>query len=76
VFLRLGLLIEAELDAVLVSEFNPVRMGFAGRAQITTRDVLNCGASPARLLETLRRRFLDAGGWGLPPHRLSTLPGA
>ena len=42
----LGLLTEAELEAVLVSEFNPVRMGFRGITEITTRDVLNCGGQP------------------------------
>ena len=63
VFLDLGLLTEAELEAVLVSEFNPVRMGFRGITEIATRDVLNCGASPERLLDIVKQRFLDAGGW-------------
>ena len=62
VFLGLGLLNEAELEEVLVSEFNPVRMGFAGRSEITTRDVLNCGVSPRALLGILKRRFVEAGG--------------
>ena len=62
VFMDLGLLTEAELEAVLVSEFNPVRMGFRGITEITTRDVLNCGASPERLLDIVKQRFLDAGG--------------
>ena len=60
--MQLGLLSEPELEQVLVSEFNPVRMGFAGRAEIITRDVLNCGASPRVLLDILKRRFQDAGG--------------
>ena len=65
VFMDLRLLTEAELEAVLVSEFNPVRMGFRGITEITTRDVLNCGASPERLLDIVKQRFLDAGGCAL-----------
>lgn len=45
-----------------MSEFNPVRMGFKGISEITTRDVLNCGVSPERLLDVVKQRFLDAGG--------------
>ena len=63
VFLKQGLLSQEQLDALLVSEFNPVRMGFAGIAEITTRDVLNCGVAPKALLEAMRQRFLGAGGW-------------
>ena len=58
-----GLLTPEELEEVLVSEFNPVRMGFRGISEITTTDVLNCGVSPERLLEIVKQRFLDAGGY-------------
>ena len=62
VFLEQGLLSQEQLDSLLVSEFNPVRMGFQGIAEITTRDVLNCGVAPKALLEAMKRRFLGAGG--------------
>ena len=45
VFVELGLLSAAELEEVLVTEFNPVRMGFEGSTEIITHDVLNCGGS-------------------------------
>ncbi len=63
VFLDHGLLTPEELEEVLVSEFNPVRMGFRGISEITTTNVLNCGVSPERLLEIMRKRFLEAGGY-------------
>jgi hypothetical protein len=62
VFIGLGLLTEAELEEVLVSEFNPVRIGFQGVGEILTTDILNCGVCPRILLDILKRRFLDAGG--------------
>ena len=62
VFIDHGLLTSEELEEVLVSEFNPVRMGFRGITEITTRDVLNCGVSPERLLDIVKQRFQDAGG--------------
>lgn len=62
VFVEHGLLTAEELEKVLVSEFNPVRMGFRGISEITTRDVLNCGVSPERLLDIVKQHFLDAGG--------------
>lgn len=61
-FVETGLLSEAELEEVLVSEFNPVRMGFEGISEITTTDVLNCGVSPKLLLDIIKRQFSAAGG--------------
>lgn len=61
-FVDEGLLTIQEVEEVIVSEFNPVRVGFEGVAEIVTRDILNCGVSPRELLEVLKRRFLDAGG--------------
>ena len=69
VFLEQGLLSQAQLDELLVSEFNPVRMGFQGIAEITTRDVLNCGVPPRALLDAMKQRFLGAGGCALRPAR-------
>ncbi len=61
-FVAIGLLDEAELAAVISSEFNPVRVGFNGGQDIWVEDVLNIGVSPARLLETLKQKFINAGG--------------
>jgi lycopene cyclase CruP len=61
-FVAIGLLDESELTAVISSEFNPVRVGFNGGADIWVEDVLNIGVSPAQLLETLKQKFIKAGG--------------
>jgi lycopene cyclase CruP len=58
----LNLLTQAELDRVISSEFNPVRVGFAGGEDIWVRDVLNTGVSPVRLLELVKQKFLESGG--------------
>jgi lycopene cyclase CruP len=60
--ITIGLLDETELAAVISSEFNPVRVGFNGGADIWVEDVLNIGVSPVRLLETLKQKFINAGG--------------
>ncbi|GLC52765.1 hypothetical protein PLESTB_000665700 [Pleodorina starrii] len=59
---ELGLLSREELREAVVSEFNPIRVGFLGGEDMWTRDVLNLGVHPRRLLEALRRRFAAAGG--------------
>ena len=56
------MLTEAEVYEVLVTEFNPVRVAFEGHTEIITRDILNCGASPKRMVELLKERFQKAGG--------------
>ncbi len=61
-FVELGLLSEAELQDVISSEFNPVRVGFDGGDDIWVEDVLNIGVSPERLLATLKLKFINAGG--------------
>lgn len=63
VFLRLGLLSEAELDAAIASEYNPARVQFAGGEDIWVRDVLNIGVDPVSLLDALKAKFLAAGGY-------------
>lgn len=64
---ELGVLSEQEAEDCVSVEFNPVRIGFhgdppRGGVEIMTRDVLNLGVSPARLVEAARRRFEAAGG--------------
>ena len=62
VFAELGILTQAELDDVISIEFNPVRIALAGSAEIETRDILNCGVSPRKVLEIVKERFVARGG--------------
>ncbi len=62
VFVRLGLLTEAELATAIATEYNPARVSFLGGSDIWVRDVLNIGVDPVFLLETLKQRFLAKGG--------------
>jgi lycopene cyclase CruP len=62
VLVRLGLVTEAELEAVISSAFNPVRVGFGGGEDLYVEDVLNLGVSPLGLLEKLKAKFLAGGG--------------
>ena len=64
VFADLGILTPSEVHEVISIEFNPVRIALAGSAEIETRDILNCGVSPRKVLEFVKRRFLNNGGWG------------
>lgn len=59
---ELGLLTATELEQAIVTEYNPVRVSFAGGPDLWVRDVLNVGVNPVFLLETLKSRFLAAGG--------------
>lgn len=61
-FVSEGILTAEEVDELIISEFNPVRVAFEGIAEIVTDDILNCGISPKRLVEILKQRFLDSGG--------------
>ncbi len=49
-----GVLTAEEVEECISNEFNPVRVGFATRPvmrEVWTRDVLNLGVSPVRLIE-------------------------
>ena len=61
-FVSEGILTEAEVEDVIVSEFNPVRVAFENISEITTTNILNCGVSPRCMIELLKQRFLRAGG--------------
>ena len=61
-FTEEGILTPEEVEEVIISSFNPVRVKFEGIAEIVTEDILNCGISPKRLLEILKRRYIQAGG--------------
>ncbi|MGL5881152.1 MAG: FAD-binding oxidoreductase, partial [Xenococcaceae cyanobacterium] len=62
VFLRLNLLTEAELEQAIATEYNPARVSFHNGGEIWIQDVLNLGVDPIYLLETLKQKFLAAGG--------------
>jgi lycopene cyclase CruP len=62
VFLDLGLLTEAELAQAIATEYNPARISFGGSPDLWVKDVLNIGIDPVFLLETLKQKFLAAGG--------------
>ncbi|MEA5572771.1 FAD-binding oxidoreductase [Calothrix sp. UHCC 0171] len=62
VFVELGLLNEAELETAIATEYNPARVAFHEGTEIWVEDVLNIGVNPVYLLETLKQKFLAAGG--------------
>jgi lycopene cyclase CruP len=61
-FVELDLLSVAEIENAIVTEYNPARISFSNTPDIWVRDVLNIGVDPVYLLETLKQRFLQAGG--------------
>jgi lycopene cyclase CruP len=62
VFLELDLLSEAELETAIATEYNPARVSFFQGHEVWVKDVLNTGVDPVFLLETLKLKFLEAGG--------------
>ena len=51
-----GILGEAELQECVTSRFNPIRAGFHGHKDVWTRDVLNLGVRPDRLIAKVGAR--------------------
>jgi lycopene cyclase CruP len=62
VFVDLQLLSEEELGHAIATEYNPAKVAFKGGAEVWVNDVLNIGVDPIYLLETLKQKFLAAGG--------------
>ncbi|ACK64641.1 FAD dependent oxidoreductase [Rippkaea orientalis PCC 8801] len=62
VFLDLNLLSEPELETAIATEYNPARVGFHQGYELWVKDILNIGIDPIFLLETLKNKFLQAGG--------------
>ena len=62
VFLELDLLTEQELAKAIATQYNPARVNFLGSTEVCVNDVLNIGVDPIYLLETLKSKFLAAGG--------------
>ncbi|MEG5140618.1 MULTISPECIES: FAD-dependent oxidoreductase [unclassified Microcoleus] len=61
-FLELNLLTAAEIDKAIATEYNPARISFTNTPDIWVCDVLNIGIDPVYLLETLKQKFIQAGG--------------
>lgn len=62
VFIELELLTEGELEKAIATEYNPARISFFEGPDFWIRDVLNIGVDPVFLLDTLKSKFLEAGG--------------
>ena len=60
--LELELLTETELETVIASEYNPGRLSFHQGYELWVQNVLNVGVDPVYLLETIKQKFLQAGG--------------
>jgi lycopene cyclase CruP len=63
VLVELELLTTDQLEKAIASEFNPNRITFHGGPEFWVKDVLNVGVSPVHLLDYLKQRFLEAGGY-------------
>ncbi|ACB50523.1 unknown [Crocosphaera subtropica ATCC 51142] len=61
-FVELELLSTQELEQAIATEYNPGRVSFHKGYELWVEDVLNIGVDPVFLLETLKRKFLAAGG--------------
>ena len=62
VFVELDLLSEEELEQAIATQYNPARVGFFQGEEVWVKDVLNIGVDPVFLLDTLKEKFLAAGG--------------
>ncbi|MGA1622971.1 MAG: FAD-binding oxidoreductase, partial [Synechocystis sp.] len=74
-FLDLGLLTQTELETAIATEYNPARIAFKDGIELWVKDVLNVGVDPVYLLETLKQKFLQAGGmlWGNSAVQMATI---
>ncbi|VVB07431.1 unnamed protein product [Arabis nemorensis] len=70
---KVGVLTEDEIEEVIAAKFNPNRCGFENLGDIWVEDILNLGVSPAKLVETVKRRFLSLGGVILEDCSLSNI---
>ncbi|EOA26931.1 hypothetical protein CARUB_v10023024mg [Capsella rubella] len=70
---QVGVLTEDEIEEVIAAKFNPNRCGFENLGDIWVQDILNLGVSPAKLVETVKRRFTSLGGVILEDCSLSSI---
>ena len=61
-FVELELLSIQELEQAITTEYNPGRVSLHKGYELWVEDVLNIGVDPVFLLETLKQKFLEAGG--------------
>jgi lycopene cyclase CruP len=59
---ELDLLSAEELERAIATEYNPARISFHQGVELWVKDVLNVGVDPVFLLDTLKAKFLAAGG--------------
>jgi lycopene cyclase CruP len=59
---ELELLTPAELETTIATEYNPGRIRFHKGIEVWVENVLNVGVDPVFLLDTLKTKFLAAGG--------------
>ena len=69
----MGLFTSSELDSFIASEFNPVRVAFHEGSEIWTKDVLNLGVSPVKLVDAARAVLQSNGGSMLEDTQLEGL---
>jgi lycopene cyclase CruP len=62
VLVELGLLSTEELEQAIATQYNPARLTFHEGIELFVENVLNIGVDPVFLLETLKTKFLAAGG--------------
>jgi lycopene cyclase CruP len=62
VLVELGLLTEGELERAIATQYNPACIRFLDGVELQVNDVLNIGVDPVYLLDTLKTKFLAAGG--------------
>jgi flavin-dependent dehydrogenase len=69
--IRLEILTEADIEAIISIEFNPVRVGFKTDTSPDTKtpgfevyvnDILNLGVKPDRLIEVMKKKYESLGG--------------
>ena len=63
ILLDLELLTPTELATVIVTEYNPGRIQFYQSQTWEVRDVLNLGVRPDLLLDLLKNKFIQQGGY-------------
>lgn len=89
VFTRLGIFTKEEIDSITAIEFNPVRVGFKTdtsaeasaipkgesgyQFELYTKDVLNLGIAPNKLIAMTKQKYLEAGGTVLEQTSLNTI---
>ncbi|MBD1997251.1 FAD-binding oxidoreductase [Leptolyngbya sp. FACHB-541] len=62
VLAELELLSQEELERAIATQYNPACIRFLDGVELQVKDVLNIGVDPVYLLDTLKAKFLAAGG--------------